>query len=77
MNEFEEHKQSVTMYAHGVASFDVFFPEGHADCRHCQFCRYNEPFNLFKCVLTHDYIEKSALNHRHQNCPIKLDEVPF
>lgn len=76
MNSFDESK-SVFMYAKGTAIFDVYFPDGKADCRHCQYCSYNEPFKLFKCKLTSDYIETADINRRHPNCPISFEETQF
>lgn len=64
----------VLTYAHGVATFDVYFPDGRADCRHCPYCRYYEAFANYRCVLTNDYIERTELNRRHVNCPITMEE---
>ena len=64
-------------YAQGTAIFKVYFPEGKVDCRHCTFCRYSEPFNLYRCNLTDAFIEKQDLNRRHINCPIQFDKPEF
>lgn len=72
-----ENQSSVSFYARGTAVFDVFFPGGKTDCRHCHYCRYAEAFSLYKCGLTNDYIEKNELNQRHVNCPIRFEETQF
>lgn len=65
---------SVLKYTHGVVTLDVFFPDGKADCRHCDFCYYSEAFKLYRCRLTNAYIEGGELNERHESCPITITE---
>lgn len=72
-----EHDDFVDYYAKGTASFPVFFPHGKVDCRHCNFIRYKEPFNIYQCVLTDALVEKNDLTYRHQLCPIEFEESPF
>jgi hypothetical protein len=72
-----EHDNYVDFYTHGVVRMNVHFPHGKADCRHCRFCRYREPFNLYQCSLTDEYIEKAELEERNQFCPIEIEETPF
>ena len=71
----QEHDESVDLYAMGTAVFPVFFPHGKADCRHCRFCRYSEPFALFRCSLTDAYMDKAELNYRHRTVPIQFEET--
>ena len=72
-----EHDQSVEFYTDGLVKMRVYFPHGMVDCRHCHFCRDREYRGLFQCVLTDDYIERYALDERHPNCPIEIQETPF
>lgn len=72
-----DNESSVLFYAKGTLVYDVFFPEGHVDCRHCPYCWYSEPFGLFRCRITNGFIEKNELNRLHDNCPIQFEETPF
>lgn len=69
--------QGVNWYTEGIARFAVYFPEGNTDCRHCPFCRYNEAFHTYRCLLTEEYIEKYDLDKRNRLCPIEFEETPF
>lgn len=67
----------VTFYSQGTAVFNVFFPDGKADCRHCEYCYYSEPFNIYRCRLTSAYIEKAELNRRNDKCPVQFEDTDF
>ena len=66
-------------YTYGVAHVPVSFPEGKADCRHCRFVRFMEPYRLYRCALltTENLIEPSKLDELHPLCPIEWAETPF
>ena len=73
----DNQDSSVTMYAHGTLVYQVHFPHGKADCRHCPYSYYSEPYKLFRCTFTRAYMEYAEMNQRHWECPIQLDDVPF
>lgn len=64
----------VGFYTEGLAVFKVYYPENLADCRHCNFCRYNKDFNTFKCILTEEYLPKDNLDFMGKRCPIIFKE---
>lgn len=70
-------KNGVDWYCSGIAKFPVYFPEGQANCRHCEFCYYVEAFGIYRCRLTGAYIEKSELSERGRSCPIEFEETVF
>lgn len=72
-----EHDQSVEFYTEALVKMRIYFPHGRVDCRHCRFCGYREPFNLYQCKLTEAYMEKSELDERNIFCPIEIQEAPF
>lgn len=72
-----EHDQSIDFYTEGMVKMRVYFPHGKADCRHCRFCRFREPFNIYQCSLTDVFIEKLDLDTRNPFCPIEIQETPF
>lgn len=68
----------IDWYTKVTFCFDYYFPEGEANCRHCDFCTYSETYNTYKCRLTNEYIEKNRLNNRGRACPAIFDaETPF
>lgn len=68
---------AVTWYTEGIARFPVYFPEGEANCRHCEFCTYAEHFGTYRCRLTQEYLEKSQLSARGRLCPIEFPDTQF
>ena len=70
-------KSGVSWYTRVTMRFDYFFPEGLADCRHCDFCTYSENFQTYRCRLTNEFVDKSQLNSRGQMCPAVFDDTPF
>ncbi len=64
----------ITSYDRGTIHLPIYFPEGKADCRHCGFCWYSDPFGVYRCRLTDEYIEKPELNIRGERCPIEMEE---
>lgn len=70
-------KSGIAWYTRATMVFDYAFPEGQADCRHCDFCRYREAFNTYQCALTDEFIDKAALNNRGRACPAVFEETPF
>lgn len=71
------HDSSVDFYTEGTVKMRVTFPHGIVDCRHCRFLRYREPYGMFQCVLTDEWISKDELDERNQWCPIKIQDTPF
>ena len=65
-------ESGVDFYVEGICHFSVYFPEGKADCRHCDFCKYNKDFQTYKCILTEEYIDRIDLNKRGIRCPVTL-----
>lgn len=72
-----EHDNAVDYYAEGVVHMRICFPHGKADCRHCRFIRFLEPYGLYKCQLTDELVEKYELDQRNEHCPVILNETPF
>ena len=70
-------ESGVDWYAHGVASFPVYFPEGQACCRYCRFCKYSKDFNTYRCLLTEEFLFKELLDERGQRCPITFEKTEF
>lgn len=64
----------VSYYTKGVATIDVFFPEGNTTCRYCQFC-YDPKDELkrWKCRLTGEYIY-TPMVCVGEKCPVKIKE---
>lgn len=71
------NETSVDFYSHGVIRMNMCFPNGKVDCRHCRFCRFREPYALFQCILTDEFIEKYDLDTRHPHCPVEIQDAPF
>lgn len=71
-------QSGISWYVTGeIRGVFVHFPEGEANCRHCDFCRYHEAFSTYSCRLTDEYIDKAALNDRGKACPIHFEDTPF
>ena len=67
-------RSKVEWYTKGTATIDVFFPEGKADCRHCEFHRYVEAYKTYHCALTNIYIDVTELSTKPPHCPVTIEE---
>ena len=67
----------VDWYAETAICFTEYFPEGRVCCRVCRFCRHNQSFGTYSCLLTEEYLEKSDLDSRGRQCPAVLQDTPF
>jgi hypothetical protein len=63
----------VKFYTHGIATVNVFFPDGKTYCNWCQFVRSDEALKRCRCVLTGEYLPYpfTAMGNR---CPIVFME---
>lgn len=65
--------EGVSYYTKGVASVDVFFPNGEVRCQHCRFCRSESELKRWWCRL----VEREVYNPFfgiEGFCPLVFDE---